>query len=161
MDGRQSDLCLVLCYFIVITVLLWDDVIMWRKLCGMSNQSKNRQTGKNKKEEEKYNSWMLVFVPCTLQDHSIVNTNTCTTSMSQVKFIKKPFKNSYVFRSTTIFRELQLSSLKSLLFKHSCMYTRCGGVAAYHVVCIGLCLWSVRVCMFLLVLWTTPRLWRL
>ena len=26
------------------------------------------------------------------------------------------------------------------------MYTKCGGVAAYHVVCIGLCLWSVRVC---------------
>ena len=35
------------------------------------------------------------------------------------------------------------------------MYTKCGGVAAYHVVCIGLCLWSVRVCVFLLVLWTT------
>ena len=29
------------------------------------------------------------------------------------------------------------------------MYTRCGGVAAYHVVCIDLCLWSVRVCVFL------------
>ena len=35
------------------------------------------------------------------------------------------------------------------------MYTRCGVVAAYHVVCIGLCLWSVRVCVFLPVLWTT------
>ena len=33
------------------------------------------------------------------------------------------------------------------------MYTRCGGVAAYHVVCMGLCLWSVRVCVFLPVLW--------
>jgi len=25
------------------------------------------------------------------------------------------------------------------------MYTKCGGVAAYHVVCIGLCLWSVTI----------------
>jgi len=33
------------------------------------------------------------------------------------------------------------------------MYSKCGGVAAYHVVCIGLCLSSVRVCVFLLVLW--------
>jgi hypothetical protein len=40
--------------------------------------------------------------------HSIVNTNTCTTSTSQVKiYFKKPYKNSYMFRSTTIFRELQ------------------------------------------------------
>jgi len=31
------------------------------------------------------------------------------------------------------------------------MYTKCGGVAAYHVVCIGLCLWSTRMCVFLLV----------
>jgi len=35
------------------------------------------------------------------------------------------------------------------------MYTKRGGVAAYHVVCICLCLWSIRVCVFLLVLWTT------
>ena len=35
------------------------------------------------------------------------------------------------------------------------MYAKRGGVAAYHVVCIGLCLRSVRVCVFLLVLWTT------
>ena len=48
-----------------------------------------------------------------------------------------------------------MSLLKSVLFKHSCMYTKCSGVAAYHVVCIGLCLWSVRFCVFLLVLWTT------
>jgi len=32
------------------------------------------------------------------------------------------------------------------------MYTKCGGVAAYHVVCIGLCSWSFRVCVFLLVI---------
>jgi hypothetical protein len=31
----------------------------------------------------------------------------------------------------------------SLLFNHSCMYAKCGGVAAYHIVCIGLCLRSV------------------
>ena len=60
-----------------------------------------------------------------------------------------------MFRSTTILMELQYPPLKSLLFKHSCMYTKCGGVAAYHVVCIGLCLWSVRVYVFLLVLWMT------
>ena len=33
-----------------------------------------------------------------------------------------------------------MSSLKSLLFDHSCMYTKRGGVAAYRVVCIGVIL---------------------
>ena len=32
---------------------------------------------------------------------------------------------------------------KSLLLKHSCMYSKRGGVAAYHIVWIGLCLRSV------------------
>ena len=32
---------------------------------------------------------------------------------------------------------------KSLLLKHSCMYNKRGGVAAYHIVRIGLCLRSV------------------
>ena len=36
-----------------------------------------------------------------------------------------------------------MSLPKSLLFKHSCMYAKRGGVAAYHVVWIGLCLRSV------------------
>ena len=36
-----------------------------------------------------------------------------------------------------------MSLPKSLLLKHSCMYANCGGVAAYHIVWIGLCLRSV------------------
>ena len=36
-----------------------------------------------------------------------------------------------------------MSLPKSVLLKHSCMYTKRGGVAAYHVVCIGLCSRSV------------------
>ena len=36
-----------------------------------------------------------------------------------------------------------MSLPKSLLLKHSCMYTKRGGVAAYHIVWIGLCLRSV------------------
>jgi len=40
------------------------------------------------------------------------------------------------------------------------MYTKRGGVAAYHIVWIGLCLRSVRVCVFLVVLWTTLQVWR-
>jgi hypothetical protein len=35
-----------------------------------------------------------------------------------------------------------MSLPKSLLLKHNFMYTKRGGVAAYHVVCIGLCLRS-------------------
>ena len=31
-----------------------------------------------------------------------------------------------------------MSLPKSLLLKHSCMYAKCGGVAAYHIVWIGL-----------------------
>ena len=36
-----------------------------------------------------------------------------------------------------------MSLPKSLLFNHSCMYAKRGGVAAYHIVWIGLCLRSV------------------
>ena len=36
-----------------------------------------------------------------------------------------------------------MSLPKSLLLKHSCMYTKRGGVAAYHNVWIGLCLRNV------------------
>ena len=36
-----------------------------------------------------------------------------------------------------------MSSLKSLLFDHGWMYTKRGGVAACHIVWIGLCLRSV------------------
>ena len=45
--------------------------------------------------------------PKHVECHSIVNTNTCTTSTSQVKIYQKSSKNSYMFRSSTIFRELQ------------------------------------------------------
>ena len=36
-----------------------------------------------------------------------------------------------------------MSLPKSLLCKRSCMYSKRGGVAAYHIVWIGLCLRSV------------------
>ena len=36
-----------------------------------------------------------------------------------------------------------MSLLKSLLFNHSCMYAKRGGVAACHIVCICLCSRSV------------------
>ena len=36
-----------------------------------------------------------------------------------------------------------MSLPKSLLFNHSCMYAKRGGVAACHIVWIGLCLRSV------------------
>ena len=74
-----------------------------------------------------------------------VNTNTCTY------FIKNPF-NKLLYVS--VYDHLQgdtISSLKSQLYKHSCMYTRCGDLASYHVVGFGLCLWSFRVCVFLTV----------
>ena len=37
-----------------------------------------------------------------------------------------------------------MSLPKSLLLKHGCMYAKRGGVAAYHIVWIGLCLRSVQ-----------------
>ena len=36
-----------------------------------------------------------------------------------------------------------MSLPKSLLFNHSCMYAKRGGVQAYHIIWIGLCLRSV------------------
>jgi len=41
-----------------------------------------------------------------------------------------------------------MSSLKSVLFDHSWMCIRRGGVAAFRIVCIWLYLNSVRVCVF-------------
>ena len=36
-----------------------------------------------------------------------------------------------------------MSLPRSLLFNHSCIYAKRGGVVAYHIVWIGLCLRSV------------------
>ena len=48
-----------------------------------------------------------------------------------------------MFRSTTIIRELQCPCQSHYYLEHSCMYSKRGGVAAYHIVRIGLCLRSV------------------
>ena len=45
-----------------------------------------------------------------------------------------------MFRSTTIIRELQCPCQSHCYLNHSCMYAKRGGVAAYHIVWIGLCL---------------------
>jgi hypothetical protein len=45
-----------------------------------------------------------------------------------------------MFRSTTIIRELQCPCQSHYYLNHSCMYTTRGGVAAYRIVWIGLCL---------------------
>ena len=44
-----------------------------------------------------------------------------------------------MFRSTTIIRELQCPCQSHYYLSHSCMYAKRGGVAAYHIVWIGLC----------------------
>ena len=49
-----------------------------------------------------------------------------------------------MFRSTTIIRELQCPCQSHYYLNHSCMYNKSGGVAAYRIVCIGLCLRSVQ-----------------
>ena len=48
-----------------------------------------------------------------------------------------------MFRSTTIIRELFCPCQSHYYLNRSCMYTKRGGVAAYHIVWIGLCLRSV------------------
>ena len=72
--------------------------------------------------------------------HSIVNTNTCTTSTSQVKIYLKLSKK---FLHVSAFDHLQgvtMFSLKSLLLLTTvgCFYAKSGDVAACRVVCIGL-----------------------
>ena len=57
--------------------------------------------------------------------------NVLTPTHAQLYFIKKPFKK---LLHVSVYDHLQgvtISSLRSQLLKHSCMYTRCGGVAAY------------------------------
>ena len=48
-----------------------------------------------------------------------------------------------MFQSTTIIRELQYPCQSHYYLNHGCMYTKRGGVAAYHIFWIGLCLRSV------------------
>ena len=92
------------------------------------------------------------FYDCICTVHIVRSLNLLTPTHTQLYFIKKPFTKLLHVSVYDHFQGVTISSLKSQLFKHSCMYTRCGGVAAYHVVCNGLCLWSVRVCVFLPVL---------
>ena len=71
---------------------------------------------------------------------SIVSTNTCTTSTSQVKIY---LKSSKKLLHVSVFYHLQgvtMSSLKSLLLLTTvgCFYAKSGDVAACRVVCIGL-----------------------
>ena len=83
--------------------------------------------------------------------HVVRSLNLLTPTQAQLYFIKKPFKK---LLHVSVYDHLQgvtISSLKSQLFKHSCIYTSCGGVAAHHVVCIDLCLWSVYVTTCMLV----------
>ena len=68
---------------------------------------------------------------CICTVHVVRSLNLLTPTHSQLYFIKNPFKK---LLHVSVYDRLQgvtISSLKSQLFKHSCMYTRCGGVAAY------------------------------
>ena len=65
-------------------------------------------------------SWTFHIAKASYSITQFVNTNTCTY------FTKKPFKK---LLHVSVYDHLQgvtISSLKSQLFKHSCMYTRCG-----------------------------------
>ena len=42
-----------------------------------------------------------------LQQTQLLTPTHAQLQRHRLKFVKKPFKNSYMFRSTTIFRELQ------------------------------------------------------
>jgi hypothetical protein len=80
-----------------------------------------------------------------VEDCSIVNTNTCTTSTSQFKIY---LKSSRKLLHVSVFGHLQgvtMSSLKSLLLLTTvgCFYAKSSDVAACRVVCIGLYLKSV------------------
>ena len=76
--------------------------------------------------------------------HSFVNTNTCTTSTSQVKIY---LKSSKKLLHVSVFDHLQgvtMSSVNSILLLTTvgCFYAKSGDVAACRVVCIGLYLKS-------------------
>jgi len=60
-----------------------------------------------------------------------------------------------MFRSMTTIRELKCPCQSHYYLNRSCMCTKRGGVAAYHIVWIGLCLRSVPGVRVLFVLWTT------
>ena len=84
--------------------------------------------------------------------NSIVNTNTCTLSL--VKIYEKHLKNSYMFRSTTIIRELQCPGQSHYyLTKVVCILSV---VVWQRIILFGsVCAWGAsRVCVFLLVQWT-------
>ena len=88
--------------------------------------------------------YILLCYDRKLGSNSIVNTNTCTTSTSQVKIY---LKSSKKLLHVSVFDHLQgvtMSSLKSLLLLTTvgCFYAKSGDVAACRIVCIGLYLKS-------------------
>ena len=84
------------------------------------------------------------FIQHVYCDHSIVNTNTCTTSTSQVKIYLKSSKKLLHVSVLDHLQGVTMSSLKSLLLLATvgCLYAKSGDVAACRVVCSGLCLKS-------------------
>ena len=85
---------------------------------GRLNQIRKQRSGKNSVQSQSAICIISGSVPenpgrqdlahILHTNHSIVNTNTCPTSTSQVKiYLKSSKKNSYMFRSSTVFRELQ------------------------------------------------------
>jgi len=60
-----------------------------------------------------------------------------------LKFIKNILKKLQHVSVYDHHQGVTMSLPKSLSFNHSCMYAKRGGVAAYHIVWIGLCLRSV------------------
>jgi hypothetical protein len=60
---------------------------------------------------------LLLYLYCARNKITQLSTPThAQLQCHRLKFIKNHLKNSYMFRSTTIFREFTMSSLKSLLF---------------------------------------------
>ena len=77
-----------------------------------------------------------------------LSTPTHAQLRHRLKVIKNPPKKLLHVSVYDHLQGVSMSSLKSLLFDHSWMYTKRGDVAACRVVCIGLYLKSVRVYVF-------------
>ena len=97
----------------------------------------NRMVENNPRTYSFLNETFLTSIP----NHSIVHTNTCTLSL--VKIYLKHLKKLLHVSVYDHHQGVTMSLPKSLLFNHSCMYAKRGGVAACHIVWIGLCLRSV------------------
>jgi len=97
----------------------------------VANNKEKKRERENIRRKTTLNLTWLYLYSARSKITQLLTTTHAQLQRHRLKFIKKKHLK---LLHVSVYDHLQgvtISSLKSLLFKHSCMYTNCGGVAAY------------------------------